>query len=84
MRVRLYGKPDCSLCDKLKADLVVMQPEVGFELEEYNIEQDAAMYNQYRYLIPVLDIEDGELLYPPHTFHGVYQALCAAAQRTQK
>lgn len=84
MRVRLYSKPDCPLCDEVKADLAAIQPEIGFELEECNIEQDAAAYDLYRHLVPVLDITGGELLYPPHTFHGIYQALWAAAQRTQK
>ncbi|MBW7882484.1 MAG: glutaredoxin family protein [Caldilineaceae bacterium] len=81
MYVRLYSKPDCSLCDKLKADLVEYQRELGFTLEELNIEEDAAAFERYRYLIPVLDIEGGPLLYPPHTWEGVGAALRAAARK---
>lgn len=84
MRVLVYGKPGCPLCDEVKADLLSMQAEIGFDLDECNIEEDVAAYDLYRYLIPVLDIEGGELLYPPHTFQGLYQALCAAARRTQQ
>lgn len=78
MHVRLYSKPDCGLCDELKADLLALQPEIGFLLHEQNIEQDAELFARFRYLIPVLEIDGGELLYPPHSFLRTAQALQAA------
>lgn len=75
MRVILYSKPDCSLCDTLKADLLSMQDAIGFMLIERNIEEDPEAFAQFRYLIPVLDIEGDQLYYPPHTWHSVFQAL---------
>lgn len=80
MRVTLYSKPDCHLCEELKADLLSMQQKFGFTLLERNIEEDPDDFVRFRYLIPVLDIEGGNLLYPPHTWHGVFQALVQAAQ----
>ncbi|MEZ4861517.1 MAG: glutaredoxin family protein [Caldilineaceae bacterium] len=78
MRVILYSKPDCHLCEELKAELLTMQPDFGFTLHERNIEEDPEAFLQFRYLIPVLDIEGQPLLYPPHSWYSVYQALQAA------
>ena len=84
MRVTLYSKPGCLLCDELKADLVEYQQELGFALEERNIELDPADLEKYRYLIPVLDIENGPLLYPPHHWDVTGAALRAAAGASAK
>jgi glutaredoxin len=68
MRVTLYTKPDCPLCDELRADLLALQPEIGFALIEQNIEEDEDDFASFRYLIPVVNIENGPLLTPPHDF----------------
>ena len=81
MRVTLYSKPGCSLCDELKADLLEFQTVMGFTLLERNIEVDADDFLRYRYLIPVLDIEGGALLYPPHAWDVVQSALRAAQRQ---
>jgi glutaredoxin len=78
MRVTLWSKPDCPLCDELKADLLAMQEEIGFSLEERNIEDAAEAWERFKYLIPVLDIEDGPMLYPPHRWGTVRSALSSA------
>jgi glutaredoxin len=82
MQLTLYGKPDCPLCDELKAELQVVQPTIGFTLHERNIEDNANDFARFRYLIPVLDIDGGELLFPPHTRYRLVQALQAAQART--
>lgn len=81
MHVTLYSKPGCSLCDELKADLLEFQTVMGFTLLERNIEVDADDFLRYRYLIPVLDIEGGALLYPPHAWDVVQSALRAAQRQ---
>ncbi len=88
LRVTIYSKPDCHLCETLKADLLSMQASLRFTLRERNIEEDPDDFLRFRYLIPVLDIETGliaanQLLYPPHTWHSVYRALTAARQAMQ-
>lgn len=80
MKVTLYSKPDCHLCHELKADLLSMQGEFGFTLWERNIEENTDDFARYQALIPVLDIEGGTLLYPPHDWVQVYNALQAAIQ----
>ena len=43
-----------------------------------DIEDDSVLFERYRYLIPVLDIEGGPILYPPHTWQSTSQALSSA------
>ncbi len=78
MRVTLYSKPDCALCNELKADLLALQPEIGFTLIERDIEEDADSFARFRYLVPVLDVEDGPLLMPPHDFLQLRTVLSGA------
>jgi glutaredoxin len=81
MRVTLYTKPECHLCEDVKADLQVLQMEIGFVLHEHNIENDAASFERYRYLIPVVDIANGPMLYAPIDPVALHRALQSAAQR---
>lgn len=83
MQLTLYTKPDCHLCDELKRDLADLQPEFGFALHERNILEDADLEQQFQYLIPVLEIEGRTLLYPPHDWRTLRNAL-STAQRTAK
>jgi hypothetical protein len=55
-----------------------MQQEIGFILLERNIEEHPENFARFRYLIPVLEIDGGELLYPPHSWSRTHQALQAA------
>ena len=82
MRVTLYSRPGCHLCDDLKAALAVLEDDVAFTLVERNIEDDPQNMERYRYLIPVLDIENGPLLYPPHERDVLADALRSASLKT--
>ncbi|NJN82448.1 MAG: glutaredoxin family protein [Caldilineaceae bacterium] len=77
MRLTLYGKPDCHLCHELKAELLLLQEEFGFLLTERNIEESPDDLARYRFLIPVLDFEDGPVHYPPHDMQAIRAALIA-------
>jgi glutaredoxin len=79
MRVTLYSRPGCHLCDDLKAALAALDGDIAFTLVERNIEDDLEDMQRYRYLIPVLDIENGPLLYPPHEWTTLVEALQSAS-----
>jgi hypothetical protein len=66
------------LCEELKVTLAVLSEDTPFVLQERNIEEDPAAFERYRYLIPVLDIENGPLLYPPYEWDVLAGALRAA------
>jgi glutaredoxin len=62
MKVTLYGRPDCHLCDEARARLLAMHSSGGeFELQEIDIESDEGLLRRYLERIPVVEIE-GEIV----------------------
>jgi len=59
LRITLYGKPGCCLCDEARAAVEEVQAELAFELEEVDVSLDARLDREYGERIPVLDV-DGE------------------------
>ncbi|MEO5952657.1 MAG: glutaredoxin family protein [Chloroflexia bacterium] len=67
MLVTVYTKPGCHLCDEvlLLVDKMMLRYEI--ELTEVNIIEDMAVYEQFKYVIPVVectDVEVGRLAVP--------------------
>jgi len=58
LKVTLYSKKDCHLCDVAKDTLLRIQMEFPFFLEEIDIEKDKTIFEKYKYLIPVIEIDD--------------------------
>jgi glutaredoxin len=56
MKVEIYSKADCSLCEDAKKSLLQVQRRVPFQLVEVDIEEDATLLEEYRYDIPVVFI----------------------------
>lgn len=77
--VTLYTRPDCPLCDEVRHDLAGLAPEYPHTLVEQNILADATLFERFRYLIPVVEVNGGALSYPPHDWHSL-RTLLAAAQ----
>jgi hypothetical protein len=59
-RVVLYSKPDCHLCEEMKAEMSKAGCVGLYSLEEINIESDAELFARYRFEIPVLCINGVE------------------------
>ena len=57
----LYMKHGCHLCEEAAAVLGALQSEVGFTVRPVDITQDKALYDRFRYDIPVVE-HDGQLL----------------------
>lgn len=56
IRVEVYGKRDCCLCDEAKAILVKVRREVPFDLREVDIESAPEIYATYKERIPLIVI----------------------------
>ncbi len=56
IRVEVYGKRDCCLCDEAKAILVKVRREVPFDLREVDIEFAPELYATYTERIPLIVI----------------------------
>jgi glutaredoxin len=61
MVVTVYGRPECHLCDEALVVLRRMRDELGFTLEEVDIEQDDALHRAYLERIPVIALDGEEL-----------------------
>ncbi len=59
MKLTLYGKAGCCLCDEAKATLAEVREEIAFELEEVDVSLDPRLHREYGERIPVVDV-DGE------------------------
>lgn len=56
IKVVVYSKPDCHLCDDVKAQLQKLKESHRFELREVNILQDQEAFEKFREEIPVVFI----------------------------
>jgi hypothetical protein len=55
--VRLYGRPNCHLCDQARAGLERLRAEgLDFELVEVDIESDDGLLARFLERIPVIEV----------------------------
>jgi glutaredoxin len=59
--VTLYGRPGCHLCDEARTELEALRPELGFALEEVDVERDDELFKRYLERIPVVAVDGEEL-----------------------
>jgi glutaredoxin len=59
-RVVLYTRVGCHLCDEAKAVIRSVDCQSEFELEEVDIDHDAALKQRYTNDIPVIEIDGVE------------------------
>ena len=57
MKITIYSKPDCHLCDDAKGIL----KRLGLQFKEINIEEDPEAYEKYKWEIPVVFVDDVKL-----------------------
>ena len=60
VRIVLYTKAGCGLCEKMKAEMRRAGCDALYTLEELDIEKDADLFAEYRYEIPVLSVNGVE------------------------
>jgi glutaredoxin len=80
--VTLWGKPDCSLCDKAVAILERLNVDYCLRIDKRDITADSVGYERYRYVIPVVEIQGGpsfEGKISEHRLRQAFQALIAAS-----
>jgi glutaredoxin len=59
--VTLYGKPGCHICEDARHEVLILQRERGFELEEFDVSADPALHAEYGERIPVVAVDGVEL-----------------------
>lgn len=59
MKLTLMFREYCSLCHKMRSQLLPYQQEYGFELDVFDVDEDPNLEEQYNELVPVL-LHEGE------------------------
>jgi Glutaredoxin-like domain (DUF836) len=54
VRLRLYGRRDCHLCDEMIAGLRALQPQLAFQLDVLDVDLDPTLEARHGALVPVL------------------------------
>ncbi len=76
--VLLYSKPDCHLCDELKAQLRKLQAVYPFEWREVNILEDREAFDRFEQEIPLVFINGKKIF----KFHLDEKAFLRKLQRS--
>ncbi len=61
IKLQLYTKSDCPLCDKAKAALEKVSEKYPIQVEEVDITKNLGLFTKYKDLIPVLEMEGKRL-----------------------
>ena len=61
MTVVVFGKPDCSLCEKAIAILERLRREFDFQIDHVDITQDLGLLGRHRERIPVVVLDGQEV-----------------------
>jgi glutaredoxin len=78
-KVVVYHGEGCHLCERALAQVRALRDELGFELEEAAIDDDAQLEATYRELIPVVEI-DGERVFTYYVHEAAFRRRVEAAQ----
>ena len=65
MKVTLYTKDGCHLCEEAEDALRAIQPSIQFELELVYIEDDATLLDRYQDRVPVIALDGTEVASAP-------------------
>ena len=82
MRVVLYGKPECCLCDLAESRLRVMAGRRPFELAKVDIRGDPALERRFGTTIPAVEV-DGVLVSEGRFDENAVEAAIAEAARAR-
>ena len=61
IKLQLYTKADCPLCDEAKESLEPLAAQLPIQIEEIDITANLGLFTKYKELIPVLELEGKRL-----------------------
>jgi len=77
LKVTLYSKSDCGLCDAAEEVLRQLQREIRFSIEVVDIEADKSLYDRYWDRVPVVAVEGREVASAPLDIQALRSALAS-------
>jgi len=83
LRVTLYGRPGCSLCDQAEQFLHRISRRVPLTVDLVNIESDDALLQRYMFEIPIVAV-DGETVAAAPIYEGALEDRLEEIARTRR
>jgi len=83
VRLAIYGKAGCCLCDNAEEVVRYLRREYTFEMERVDITHDLGLYDRYREAIPVLTLDGVEIARGRVAIAAVRTAFVKAARSVQ-
>ncbi len=83
IKVTLYSKPDCSLCDQAKKDLAALEKKIPHTLALVDISEDEDLKKSYADKVPVLQVGP-YVLEAPFDSQKIEMTLAAARDRLEQ
>lgn len=81
LRVTLYGRPGCSLCDHAEQMLARIGRRVPMSVELVNIETDDALHERYMFEIPVVAVDGADVAKAPIYERALEETLSGLIRR---
>ncbi len=60
--LRFFHRPGCHLCEEMLEQLEALKSELGFQLQQLDVDADAQLCARYHTRVPVLEDAEGNLL----------------------
>lgn len=60
--LRVYSREGCFLCEDMLEALTRFEVELGYSIRVYDIDDDASLLEQFNALVPVVYLNDQELM----------------------
>jgi len=79
VRLRLYGREYCHLCDEMARALERLREELRFSVEVFDVDADPELESRYGELVPVLTDETGAEICRFHLDETALRGVIAAA-----
>jgi glutaredoxin len=77
-RVTLYGRAACHLCESARLLLERLAPELGFEIDEIDIDAEPELIARYDLVVPVIAVGEREVARAPIDEQAVARRLATA------
>ena len=62
-RILVYHRQGCHLCEQVVASLFQYQPELGYDIEQIDIDDDPVLSEKYNADVPVVLFNDEVIFY---------------------
>ena len=75
MIVKFYSRPNCELCVEGYQTLKIVQEDIAFTIEQFNIEENDALHEKYMLMIPVVEVNNEVIQYGQLDYPTLFEAL---------